>query len=358
MTRSVLRPQDPTDRAKWIALLDALPAHQRDLHYHPDYLAIYERTYPETAHLIVWHGGQGALFQPVIARPVPGTARNDLSSVYGYGGPLSVGEVGPDDIDAFQDALLSFAAGTGAVAEFCLLHPAFTDAQSRLLPKDNRLTYRKEVVVADLSASLPEIWARIEERQRKAALTARKAGIEIATSDLSDAHMDAYHQLYLRTMQAVGARPFWHFPDRYFHNCRDCLGPENVTLFNAVKDGRVVASFFHVHMYDTVYYHFSCSEPDARKLNPTALLMLDSLIWAKSAGFRLFHMGGGRTDGADSLFTFKHAFSGQTLPLYSTQRILDPIAYERLTAATKLRETEAHGAPLDSAFFPRYRLQS
>ncbi len=358
MTVSVLRPQTDSDRRRWITLLDALPEQHRDIHYHPDYLAIYERTYEETAHLIVWQGATATIFQPVIRRPIPGEDAADLSSVYGYGGPLAIGTPTSADLTAFQEAFLTFANDRNAVAEFCLLHPALGHLQAQLLPKEVEHAYRKEVVVADLTPPLPEIWARIEDRQRKAALSARKAGVVITTSDLSDQDLDAYHALYIRTMQSVGAKPFWHFPDRYFHNCRDCLGPDNVTLFHARHRGRVIASFFHIHMYGTVYYHFSCSEPDAKKLNPTALLMLDSLIWAKSAGFRLFHMGGGRTDGLDSLFTFKHAFSGQTLPLYSTQRVLNADAYARLTEATLLRETQAHGAPIESAFFPRYRLQS
>ena len=358
MSLSVLRPQVAPDRERWLALLADLEPSHRDIHFHPDYLAIYERTYDETAHLICWQGTASTIFQPVIRRTIPGTPQSDLSSVYGYGGPLAIGTPTPVERAAFTDAFQGFARAQDAVAEFCLLHPVLDAAQTALLPDGSTRTYRKEVVIADLTLPLPQIWARIEERQRKAALAARKAGVVVVASDLSDPELDAYHALYLRTMQAVGAKPFWHFPDRYFHNCRDCVGPDHVTLYNALHEGRVVASFFHIHMFDTVYYHFSCSEPEARKLNPTSLLMLDSLIWAKSAGYRLFHMGGGRTDGQDSLFTFKHAFSGQTIPLHSTQRVLDPEAYARLTEAAKLRETERHGAPLESAYFPRYRLQS
>lgn len=353
-----LRVLSTKDRAIWLGLLEALPLDQRDIHYHPDYLHIYERTYSETAYLVVWDGEGGTIFQPLVARNIHGEDLCDLSSTYGYGGPLSIDTPTSNDIENFVRGFGAFAKECGAVAEFCLLHPKLTNAQRPLLPEGQAVTYRKEVVVADLTQPLPLIWARIEERQRKAALTARKAEIEIVVSDGSDQDYDAYHSRYLATMQTVGARPFWHFPPDYFCNCRDSLGADHVTLMHAQRDGQILASFFHIHMYGTVYYHFSCSDPAARKLNPTSLLMLDSLIWAKSAGYSLFHMGGGRTEGTDSLFAFKHAFSGQTLPLYSTQRVLDSDAYDRLTTAAKLRETKIHGAPVETAFFPRYRLQS
>lgn len=358
MSFEVLRPQVERDRERWISLIESLEPAQRDIHFHPDYIGIYEQTYPETGHLAVWTGNQGTIFQPFICRDIPRCDRTDLFSVYGYGGALALGSPSASDISNFRASLSAFADSLGAVSEFCLLSPFFYDLQKQYLEADQKCELRKNVVVADLRTSLPKIWSRIEERQRKAALAARKAGLEVWMSDLSDRDLDAYHDMYIRTMHDVGARTFWHFPDRYFHNCRDCLGEENVTLLHAKRGGRTLAAFFHVHMYDTVYYHFSCSEPDAKKTNAATLLMLDSLLWAKGAGFKMFHMGGGRTDGADTLFNFKYSFSGQTLPLYSTERIFDPGTYDALTNATKHLEIERLGAAIDSNFFPRYRLQS
>lgn len=353
-TASVLTTTGP-DRDRWIALLEALPPGLRDMHYHPDYMAIYERTYGDRALCIVAETGEGAIWQPVILRRVPELDAVDVTSVYGYGGPLCATTPGMADIAAFTDALGQWAAAEKAVSEFCLLHPFLTDAQRDALPRDLPVTYRKEVVSADLTLPLPALWARIEDRQRKAILAARKKGVTVEVGDGSDADYAAFHDRYLHTMTHVGASDFWHFPDDYFRNCRDCLGPDNATLVHARHDGRIVASVFHIHLYDTVYYHFSCADLSARALNPTPLLLFDSMLWAKSAGFAQFHMGGGRTTGADSLFTFKNAFCGSTRSLYGYTRIFDKDRYAALTAATKTRETETLGAPKDTDFFPRYR---
>ncbi|WP_299968641.1 GNAT family N-acetyltransferase [uncultured Roseobacter sp.] len=347
------------DRERWISLLDALPNGSRDIHFHPDYMRIYERTYPDqTAHLLVYEGTGGTICKPIVSKGIPGTDYCDISSVYGYGGPLTIGSPTEDDLGRFDDAVQASATSLGAISEFCLLHPLLGDAQKVLLSSNEPVTYRKEVVVVDLSQSLGEIWRRIEDRQRKAALAARKAGLVVRASDLSEADIARFQVMYLKTMENVGARAFWHFPDDYFHNCAAALGFDGTSLFHAEKDGEVAASVFHIHMYDTVYYHFSCSDPDSRQLNATSLLLLDSLIWAKGAGYRWFHLGGGRTDGEDPLFTFKRAFSGETKPLFSTQRILDTQTYDTLTAATKQREASALGQPRETSFFPRYRLQT
>ncbi|QJF52884.1 GNAT family N-acetyltransferase [Roseobacter ponti] len=347
------------DRTAWLDLLARLPPGQRDIHYHPDYMRIYELTYPsDEARLIVLETANGVMFQPVMVRPVPDTDYHDMSSVYGYGGPLCTGTPDAQDRADFAAFFQQHASDTGAVAEFCLLHPMLADAQKALCADGTEFDYRKEVVVADLRKPLSAIWAAIDERQRKAALAARKAGVRVVMSDLSDGDLDAYHHRYLATMQTVGARAFWHFPENYFHNCRDALGAEHVSLFHAEAGGQIIASVFHIHMYDTVYYHFSCSDPDARKLNGTTLLLLDSLIWAHAQGFSWFHMGGGRTDEDDPLYRFKVAFSGQTLPLFSTRRILDRSAYDALTHAVKEQEIRKTGAPRQTDFFPRYRLQT
>ncbi|MGZ2259837.1 GNAT family N-acetyltransferase [Roseobacter sp. A03A-229] len=350
---------DSDDRKRWLDLLQTLPPRLQDIHFHPDYLNIYERTYPDQiAHLFGWQTSGCTLFKPFMSKAIPGTDLLDLSSVYGYGGPLAIGAPKQQDLLDFDDAFTEYARRLGVVSEFCLLHPLSAKDQKPLIGAEQPIDYRKEVVVVDLSKPLEQIWARIEERQRKAALAARKSGLIVRMSDLSEADFDAYHTRYLATMETVDARAFWHFPRTYFQNCRDALGHDHVSLFHAEKDGEIVASVFHIHMYDTAYYHFSCSEPGAKSLNATPLLLLDSLIWAKNAGYRWFHFGGGRTDGEDALFTFKRAFSGQTKPLFSTQRILDKKAYAALTSAAKQRETDILGQPRETSFFPRYRLQT
>jgi len=340
------------DRARWIALLDRLPRELRDLHFHPDYMRIYELTYADEAVLLVHEDENGFIMQPFIVRTVPDETAQDLTSVYGYGGPLAQGT---PSTEAFQRALKAWGAQNNYVSEYCLLSPFTTEAQTACLPSDLAIEKRKDVVVADLRQPMHALWSNIEERQRKACAAARRKGIIIEASDLSDEDFEDFQTRYLRTMDQVGASDFWKFPDTYFSNCRDALGRENVTLLNATFEGQRIATFFHIHMFDTVYYHFACADPAYRNLNPTSLLLLDSLIWAKSAGFKWFHMGGGRTTGRDSLFTFKYSYCRQTLPLYGYTHVLDDAAYDKLVTEKLARERTTDGAERQTDFFPRYR---
>ncbi len=342
------------DREQWLKLLNALPASRRDIHHHPNYMSIYEETYNETAVLFVFHQDQDYCIYPFIIRRIEPASKSpcDLTSVYGYGGPISNRSedlLSPKFLRDFQTALHQWMSANGFVSEFCLLNPLFSQHQQTLVGPAANPAYRKEVVVADLTLPAPEIWSRIEERQRKAAALARRKGVVIEHSDLSATSLADFQRRYLDTMEVVNSGEFWKFPDNYFSNCCSCLGSEHVSLFNACIDGKIIASFFHLHMYDTVYYHFSCSDLEYRKLNPTSLLMLDSLLWAKEQGYHNFHMGGGRTLGHDSLFTFKNSFCHNTLPLSSCTRIVNNETYDALCVSRGL------DLSAENNFFPLYR---
>lgn len=346
---------DGEPRARWIELLDALPPERRDIHFHPDYLRIYEETYGNKPLCLVLETENGTIWQPILQRDIPESDLCDITSVYGYGGAIFAHKPSRQEFDHFQNAVTNWAKETGCVSEYCLIHPFFSDFQRDALPSDGALNLRKNVVNANLSKSVTELWSSIEDRQRKAVLSARKRGVKVLVGDNSDEEFDDFHQRYIETMNHVGASEFWHFPDNYFKNCRDSLGIENVTFFHAWHGDKIVASVFHIHLYDAVYYHFSCSDIAARALNPMPLLLFDSMLWAKSAGFKNFHMGGGRTNGQDTLYKFKNSFCGSTLPLYEYSRVFDDAAFQHLTNEARAHEIRLLGAPKETEFFPRYR---
>ena len=351
------------DRAEWIALIDRAASPLKDIHFHPDYLRIYELTYGEKALLFCIKLGPYVIFQPFLMRQtslsLSKDSYRDLTSAYGYGGPLQSKNV-PQEAqqrlrDAYQECFQHWSSSEGIVSEFCLLNPVCGEEQKKCLPQDLHYHKRKTVVVADLRPSMPQIWARIEERQRKGVALARRKGIKIHHSSMCDKDMAAFQTSYISTMERVEARPSWHFPDSYFVNCRDCLGPKNASLFNALWEGKIIASFFTIQMYDTFYYHFACSNPEYRKLNPTSLLLLDTMMWAKQQGYSHYHMGGGRTAGKDSLFQFKHSFCKTEVPIYSYSKVLNQPIYEQLVSTKMALEITEDGEPMPEDYFPRYR---
>ena len=132
------------DRAEWIGLIDCLASRLRDIHFHPDYLRIYELTYGEKALLFCLRLGQYVIFQPLLMRQTPlslsKTSYRDLKSAYGYGGPLQSENV-PQELqqrlcDAYQESFQHWSTREGVISEFCLLNPLFGEEQKKSLPQD------------------------------------------------------------------------------------------------------------------------------------------------------------------------------------------------------------------------------
>jgi serine/alanine adding enzyme len=259
------------------------------------------------------------------------------------------------DASKYNDLLLNYFEKIGIVAHFCLLTPFLGSQERQLLQLNKKLTFRKNVAIIDLRRAASDLWSNIDEAQRKAVWHARKSGIEVKVSDLSCADLDSFYQLYIQNMARVEATAFWHFPKSFFHETVNCLSKDNVTLMNALLNGEVISSFFLIHMYDKVFYHFSAAVHKHRKLNANALLMFDCMMWAKAAGFNFFYLGGGSTSEADSLFRFKNSFANNTLELFSSEVVVNKETYEGLVKAAKVEEKRAFGKELVTDFFPRYR---
>lgn len=358
---------DPTgrDRSTWEDLLGALPPELRDLHFTPEYFDLHARSYGTPGAVFVYRTDAGTVFQPFLRRSlegiagVAGSGLTDLESAPGYGGPLLIPTdpgASPELAAGYQAALLASAAEQGFVSEFCRLHPIFAQRQRSLLPDGAASTPQKQVVVLDLGESVERLWSRIEERQRKAAAIARRRGVLIRRLEPSDRNLLEFRALYLRTMERKAAAEEWMFPESYFLNCRDCLGPGSISLFSAGLGDATAGSILLLHRFQTVYYHLSASDPDFQKLNATSLLLVDLALWARSAGYRFFHLGGGRTDDPeDSLLRFKDSFAKRTLPLYVYRRPLMPERFEQLVRERLSFEKSRGLEPKRPHFFPPYR---
>ncbi len=74
--------------------------------------------------------------------------------------------------------------------------------------------------------------------------------------------------------------------------------------------------------------------------------------WAKENDYAIFHLGGGVTSAADSLFEFKAGFSKIYDDYHTFRMILDNQLYDVLNQRWREQNTEARNA---GDFFPMYR---
>lgn len=322
--------------ADWDGLIERLGC--ADAYLLSDYLASavqLDEGRPIFLHL---GAGSGDVVFTAIVRDVPGTALKDVTTPYGYGGPVAVGDDPPTS--RFSELYEEWCAANGIVSSFVRFHPLFT----------NHLYAGPSVHIASLGSTVGwrlgdgDLFAAMHRSHRNKCRKAERAGVTVETT-VAPADLTGFARLYEETMRRQQASKFYFFSDEYWL-LLGALG-DRLVRTDALLGGEVVASALCLATRPWLHYHLSATQDSARDLGASNLLLYETALWARSEGFTAFHLGGGVGGREDSLFSFKRCFSpDDLLDCRIGKAVHDHDAYETL----------AGGAAVSlDGFFPVYR---
>jgi hypothetical protein len=357
------------DGRLWSDLARRLPPELRDLHFLPEYGLIYRDTYGHEPLLAYAAEGANFVIQPFVKRTLnalPFLAQQnvaepfwDIANAYGYGGPLCfdpAAVAAPDLLARFEEQFSSWCVSQGIAAEFCSLHPLLGNRALLAACPGVEALPQKSVVCLDLTRTEDELWRAVNRGHRSSIQRARQAGVSVERVAADEANFAEFERLYSITMDRHSAADRWYFPAGYFRDCARHLGPGRVALFFARAQGKVASAYLLLHDAGIAYYHFGGSDDAYFALRPNNLLLYETALWARSAGNRVYHLGGGVTAAADdTLLRFKSGFGGETATLYTYGRVHDRAAYDRLCELKMKHERATLGTILESHYFPLYR---
>ncbi len=269
----------------------------------------------------------------------------DLTSVYGYPGPVAFGlQAGDPFVARARRALEDLWRSQNVVTAFTRFHPllenhrwAGSSAAAGVVPGG-------ETVSIDLSVPETVQWSDYQASLRNRINRGRRLGLR-TEPDPCWAHLDDFVAFYHATMRRNRAGARWFFSADYFRRLRRALGANAVLMLTRL-DGALAAAGIFIAYRGIVANHFSMNNEAWLHLAPTKILLDDVRRWAGARGERLFHLGGGRSSTEDSLFAFKAAFSRRRHRFYTLRRVLDPPVYRELCAALPAAA---------GTFFPAYR---
>ncbi|MBA3235142.1 MAG: hypothetical protein H0T59_03985, partial [Chloroflexi bacterium] len=169
-------------------------------------------------YLIVVRNGTRGFAWPYLLRRVDqveglaGTDATDVTSVYGYPGPLTWGKTDPGFIEAAWDAVLEVWRGQQVIAAFTRFNPVLENAALlERLPAPGRVagpasaghagtpTVSLDCTLSDADAA--EGFSRVLRQEIAAA---RRAGLE-TSHDTAWTTLDEFVRLYRETMERSGA---------------------------------------------------------------------------------------------------------------------------------------------------------
>lgn len=267
-----------------------------------------------------------------IVRAIPESDAYDVTTPYGYGGPVG------QRLAAFYDAYEGWCAARGVVSTFIRFHPLFENF--REAGAGVRAAFSNPTVGWRLKGDL---LAGMHGKHRNTVRKAERTGVTVEAA--VDPDLTEFASLYETTMRRQGAADYYFFPPEYWERLR-ALG-DRLVLLDAALEGEVVASALCMRGDRWLHYHLGATDDSARDLGASNLLLYGAALWGQGQGLSEFHLGGGAGGREDSLFAFKRRFSPDgNREFWTGKAVHDDNAYLRLSG----------GAEIDlEGFFPAYR---
>ena len=290
-----------TDQAAEWDRLVGLTRH--DFYHLASYHRLAEERGEGEARLVVLEGESFTFLLPVLLRrvaEVPGleeSSLTDVTSVYGYAGPLHRPDLlSPDSTGQVHAALRDYFEAQGVCNAFSRLHPLLEQQGS--LAGLGAVRAVGPTTSIDLTTPPEEQWTGIRHGHRYDLNRLRRAGFQ-CVHDRALRHLDDFVAMYNETMARVGAGAYYRFDREYFLRLFALEGVE-VNLFVCLSEGAVACGDIFTLSGGVVQYHLSGTSAEHSRLAPTKLLIDEVRLWAAGRGARVFHLGGGVGSQQDS----------------------------------------------------------
>jgi hypothetical protein len=347
---------------------DRLAVARRDIYHLAGYHAYAEGSGEGDPKLICVNDRERGLAWPYLLRRVDaieglaGTDATDVTSVYGYPGPIAWGcQPGDAFLTRAWQEILEVWRQQRVVSVFTRFHPLLGNAAivAELPPPADRAEMRWPHPLVPGSTTV-SIDCRLDDDAarrgyakvlRQEIDAARRAGLATEV-DADWSEIETFTRLYGETMERSGAGAEYALGLSDVRRLRGALGGRLHLLVTRWKDDVAAACLF-TELDGIVQAHLAGTNDDLRHLSPLKVLLDDARSWARGRGNHVLHLGGGRAGKEDSLFAFKARFSPARHAFHTGRWILEPRLYREFVA-TRYRSL----GDCDEEYFPAYRAQS
>lgn len=270
----------------------------------------------------------------------------DWTSQYGYGGPLSDGDITEQMLHEFREKLFEYCANHQIVSQFFRFHPLLQNHM--IMENVCEPSSLKKVVSADVRRS-ENIDTNMTSKCRNLVRKAIKNNVEIVSDRGENA--ESFFAIYNATMTYHQADEYYFFQKRYFQYLIENM-KDNIIFFYAKKDERIVSAALFLYGGRYMHYYLGGTLVEYRQYAPTNLLLRAAAYWANEKGMDEFLLGGGM-EADDSLFHFKKGFNPQGVrEFYIGRTIFNQDAFNELV---RLRKQLDNSFNENTPFLIRYR---
>ncbi len=343
MSSAILNIEIIVEKKSWQNLLNKVKFY--DFYHTYDYHYL-SKSNDEKPILIKYESKGNIIGLPLLLRRIFDTDYFDVTSVYGYVGPIHNNLNAAFDNFNFKNQLNQFFIKNNIISVFSRLNPYICD-QDLILKGIGDLVQLGRVVNIDLTKTLDD-QRHIFSKTTKRYINKGKKQCSIRLSN-SKADVSTFIKLYYENMDRVNAKKGYYFTKDYFDyfiNSNDFQTDLLLAIYNETKE--IISAAMMIKTNDIIQYHISGTRNDYLHLTPVRLLIDEMRVRGTLEGYQYFNLGGGLGSVEDSLFRFKSSFSKDFKNFEIWKYIVNQEVYDQLT--DQFSDLNAEGD-----FFPKYR---
>lgn len=288
---------------------------------------------------------------PLIKRSIPNSNLFDLTSVYGYSGPISnlpFEDIPNEMKENFKTEFSIFLKEYGSVSIFSRFNPLLN--QLPLMAQFDGIYDNGLVVVIDLQVSIEEQRSKYNRKLWRNIKKLKRQGYHMEQVDTLKGIRD-FTCIYTENMKRLGATDFYMFTEEYFQNLLEAK-EFNAKLFILYDEDEPVAGELVICTQKIMQSHLLATSDKYYRNSPAKLITDEITILGRELGMHYFNLGGGLGFKEDSLFDFKSSYSKLLLDFKSWRYIADQESYDLLLEESNIDPNNT----VD--FFPLYRYKS
>ncbi|MGE4348916.1 MAG: peptidoglycan bridge formation glycyltransferase FemA/FemB family protein [Candidatus Berkiella sp.] len=252
----------------------------------------------------------------------------DISSVYGYGGPL-VNEPKEDFLAKAWNYFDKWAQNEKIIAEFTRFSPY--SQNHRFANPGTNIEINRQLAISYLPDSQEKFWQLLDSKTRNMIRKAQKQGLHVEEMPLN--HISLFQELYLTTMNRNAAADFFYYDIQYYKELM-ALDNNAIKLFGVYHQSTLVSAVIILIHNHCALYHLSATDSKYRSLGAGNLALWHISNVLIEQGISFFNLGGGRTTNVqDPLWKYKRSNSTSETDFYIGKRIINAEIYHEILDA-------------------------
>jgi hypothetical protein len=327
-----------TNKNEWNAVLEQIE--DFDFYHTFDYHSISTND-NETPILLAYKQDNSVIALPFVLQPIQGTAHFDLTSVYGYAGPICNVDVKTFDFTGFKTAFNAYLKTKNIISVFSRLHPYIQ--QDQILENLGQTLSLGDVVNIDIT--LPIDQSRIAYgKSNKNQINKLRRQCEVVKAETKEDILE-FVDIYYENMKRLDAEEHYLFSKDYFLNFMEISDfRTDILLVKHIESNSYIAGSMFVKTKNIVQFHLSGTRTEFLRLKPSKLFLDEMRLQATEQGYQFFNLGGGLGSEQDSLFEFKASFSKDFRAFKIWKYIVNQDIYNELSKHKN-----------ETTYFPKYR---